>query len=468
MMLKHFVLSAFCVIAVAASGLFSFGPAQARNVQAELTELSLAGGGTYRIERGAQVTVNEGIVVPSNVTFDLNGGELVAILTRGDVAGVRLLSNATLRNGTVTVLSRGSPGSQASSHAAVLIGALLGDNPSVNRISPFESPSGWVVSGITVRSDKRVALGDGVIGGAAGIHVMGGAHDGLIENITVPDSDVLFGGVMLDWGTVGAISSTDVLGSAAAYRSGSAYTTHPHDIVIRGIRVGRLTRPSILGTGSFGVRLSGVHEVTVSDVSAALVTEAGFYHTAGDLGYEFARPADRARAHLGIVVRGVRVDQVDGGYLVRTDSYADNIGRAAAQGYRPVLQAIAKTDISISDVSGAAGPRSPGYGVRIDHQRGGRFSDISARGFRRAFYVDEQVYDVSLVRPVAIDSLEAAISIEHPHRPPARVAVTSPRVAGGEANARTLIVGRSDDVHLTDTGDAHVRASEQARGLRRD
>lgn len=462
------MLPALGAAAIALAAVTSFSPAQAQDIQAELTQLSQSGGGTYRLEPGARVTVREGLVVPSTVTFDLNGGEIVAVLTRGDVAGVRLLSNATLRNGTVTVVSRGSPGTQAGSHAAVLIGALLGDNPSVDRISPFESPSGWVVSGVTVRSDKRLPVGDGIVAGAAGIQVMGGAHAGLIENITVPDSDILSGAVMLDWGTVGPISSADVPASAAAYRRGEAFTTHPHDIVIRGIRVDRLTRPSILETGSFGVRVSGAHDVSISDVSVGLITEAGFYHTAGDLGYEFARPADRARAHLGIELSRLRVAQVDGGYLVRSDSYADNVGRAAAAGYRPALQVIGQTDILISDVRGAAGPRRPGYGVRVNHQRGGRLADISASGFRRAFYVDEQVYDLALIRPVAIDSVEAAISVEHPYRPPARITVSNPQVSGAGANALALIVGRSDDVHLTGAGEADIRASEQARKLRRD
>lgn len=461
-------LLALGTIAIVASGQISLRTTQVQDIQTELIRLSVAGGGTYRFQPGAKVTVNEGIVVPPNVIFDLNGGELVAILTQGDVAGVRLLSHATLRNGTVTVLSRGTPGTQTGSHAAVLIGALLGENPSIDGISAFESPSGWAVSNVTVRSDKQVALANGVVGGAAGIQVIGGAHGGVIEDINVPDSALLSGGVMLDWGAVGPISSSDVPASAAAYRRGLAYTTHPRDIVIRNIRIGRLTRSSVLETGSFGVRVSGVHDVSVSNVTAEVITEAGFYHTAGDLGYELAQPADRMRAHRGIVVRNLHVGEVDGGYLVRSDSYADNVGRAAAQGYRPEVDVIANTDISIYECSGNAGLNNRSYGVRIDHQRGGRLSDISVTGFRRGFYIDEQVYDLSLVRPVAIESVEAAISIGHPYRPPARVAVIDPRVWGVGPNARLLIVERSDDVHLRGTGQAHVRVIKGARRLRLD
>lgn len=454
------MLNRLMLVTLAACALIvSSASAQDQDLQAELTTLAHAGGGTYRLPAGARVSVGEGVVVPSHVTLDLNGGELVTILTRADAAGVRLMSDATLRNGTVTVVSRGSPGTQSGAHAPVLVGALMGDNAAVDRVSPLESPSGWVVSGVTVRSDKRVAVGDGIVAGSAGIQVMGGAHNGLIENIVVPDSDILLGGVMLDWNTVGPILSADVSGSAAAYRRGAGYTTHPHDIVIRNIRVGRLTRPSIAATGSFGVRLSGVHDVTVSGVTVESITEAGVFHTAGDLGYEFARPADRARAHRGIRIDGVSVTAAEGGYLLRSDTYADNIARAAEQGYRPMLPPIATTDMIVSNVSGAAG-RKVGDGFRLDHQRGGRFSNIEARGFRRGIYVDEQVYDVTIENPVAIDSREAGVDVGHPYRPPANVRIVRPRALGAGA-ASEMRIGRSDGV-LVSAATGRVRIDSSA------
>lgn len=456
------MLNRLMLVALAACALLvSSAPAQAQDVQAELTALARAGGGTYRLPAGARVSVREGVVVPPHVTLDLNGGELVAILTRADAAGVRLMSDATLRNGTVTVVSRGSPGTQSGAHAPVLIGALYGDNLSVERISPFESSSGWVVSGVTVRSDKRVAVGDGIVAGSAGIQVMGDVHDGLIENIVVPDSDMLLGGVMLDWNAVGPILSADVPASAAAYRRGAGYTTHPHDIVIRNIRVGRLTRPSIAGTGSFGVRLSGVHDVTVSGVTVQSVTEAGLFHTAGDLGYEFARPVDRARAHRGIRIDGLAVAAAEGGYLLRSDTYADNVARAAEQGYRPMLAPIATTDMIVSNVSGAAG-RKVGDGFRLDHQRGGRFVNIEARGFRRGIYVDEQVYDVTIENPVAIDSREAGVDVGHPYRPPANVRIVAPRALGGGA-ASVMRIGNSDGIRVS-AASGPVRVDASAKG----
>jgi hypothetical protein len=440
--------------------------AQAQDLQAELDSLGRSGGGTYQFEAGDRVPVSNGVVIPRGVTLDLNGGELIAILSQANAAGVRMLSDTALRNGTVIVISRGSPGIQAGAHAAVLIGALYGENVSPAHLSPFESPSNWVVSNVILRSDKLVSAGDGTWLGAAGIQVVGGAHDGVIENVTIPDSARMAGGVLLDWGTVGPISSADIPASAAAFRRGEAYTTHPHDIVIRHIRIGRLTRPVTHETGSFGVRLSGVHDITVSDVTAQSVSEAAFMHTAGDLGYEFARPSDRARAHRGIVVDGVHAAEIDGGYLIRSDSYADNVGRAAERGYRPMLDPIAYTDIIVRNASGrAGGAREPRFGLRIDHERGGRFSNIAVTGFRRGIVIDEQVYDVVVERPSASDSIEAAISVGHPYRPPADITISDPQVAGRDDQAKQLLIGRSSDVSITGSSNAVVRVARGASGL---
>lgn len=441
-------------------------PVTASGVQTELDALARAGGGVYLLP-AARVPAPNGVVVPSGVTLDLNGGELITVLTNATAAGVRLMSDSAVRNGSVTVVSQGSPASQAGAHAPILVGALVGENTAPGRLSPFEAPNGWTISNVTLRSDKRVKGDDLPPMGSAAIQVIGGARDGLIENVTVPDSALLSGGVLLDWGTVGPISSHDVSGSAAVWRRGQGYTTHPHDIAIRQIHVGRLTRPSVRETGSFGVRLSGVHDVTVTDVVVQETTEAAFYHTAGDLGYEFARPQDRARAHRGIVLEGLQATRA-GSYLIRTDSYADNVGRAAAAGYRPMLPPIAQTDISVRRVTGGAASAGLGYGLRIDHQRGGRFADIEVNGFRRGFYIDEQVYDLALDRPVALNSAEAGLSVEHGGRPPERITVTNPRASGRNANAAAIVVGPSRGVRVVGAPRAAVRVSGDAIGVELD
>ncbi len=465
-MTTHFTrhrLILLLLIAIAAFVALLPGPSRAEDLQTAINRTSAAGGGVVSLAPRQRVVVAQGIIVEPGVTLDLNGGELVARLTDSNAAGVRLLSRATLRNGTVTVQSLGQPGAQAGAHAGILVGALYGENASPTRLSRFESPTGWAIRNVTVQTDKLVSA-DGLMLGGAAIQVMGGASGGVIEGVTVPDSNRMAGGILLDWSTVGAISSSDVTGSAVTFRAGRGYTTHPHDITIRDITIGRLTRPSRAEYGSFGVRLSGTYDISVSDVAIAAVTEAGFRYTAGDLGFEFARSADRARAHMGISVNGLRVASA-GAYLVRTDSFADNVARAAEAGYRPALAPIAPTDMTIANVTGGAGGGAgPGYGLRVDHQRGGTFADIAATGFRRGFYIDEQVYGVRLVRPRAADSGEAGISVEHPYRPPSEVVIENPNVSGRSAAARTIIVGTSQAVTVSNPGAAVMRVAREARG----
>jgi len=313
-----------------------------------------------------------------------------------------------------------------------------------------------------VITDKLSQVG-GLKLGAAGIQVMGGASDGLIDGVTVLDSDRMAAGIMLDWGTVGPISSSDVEGSAIAFQQGRGYTTHPHQIVIRNIRIGRLTRRSVREYGSFGVRLSAVHDVTVSGVRIAETTEAAFTYSGGDLGFEYARPADRSRAHRGINVEDIDVN-ASGFYLVRTDTFADNVFRATQAGLRAKLDPIGVTDLTIRNVMGISSSRGDGMGVRVDHQRGGVFTDITVVGFRLGFFIDEQVYDLRLVRPHTRASRDAAISIEHPYRPPFRIVLEDPDVTGDTPASRTIIVGTSNAVTVRNRGSAVVRVDRGARG----
>ena len=454
------------MLTVLAAVMFGSGAPAPAGIQAQLDALS-ASGGNLRLPHGARTVVTSGVVLPVGVTLDLNGGELLAILDEANEAGVRLLTGSSLINGTVTVVSRGEPGIQAGAHAPVLIGALLGESPDHRRVSPFEAPSHWRVSGVTLRSDKRVQV-DGIGLGAPAIQIMGGAHHGLIEDILVPDSDRMAGGVFLDWGTVGAISSNDIPGNASRFAAGVAYTTHPHHITIRRVSVGRLSRPALGEAGSMAVRLSGVHDVTVEDVQADLVTEAGFRFTAGDLGFEFALGASRQRAHQGIIVSGLRAGSA-GAYLVRTDSYADNVGRAVAKGYRAALPPIAETDLAVADVSGTWDSTGmPGWGLRVDHQRGGTFTRFDVRGFRIGFVIDEQVEDVVLQHVNARESVDAAFQVGHPARPPRRIRAVAVRATGNGAGARVARLEHSEDVVIEQSSSLQIRRSPQAVRIRID
>jgi hypothetical protein len=255
-----------------------------------------------------------------------------------------------------------------------------------------------------------------------------------------------------------------------AFRAGRGFTTHPHNIFVRNIRIRRLSRLLGPAGGTFGIRLSGVHDIVVSDVSIGMVTGVAFCHTAGDLGFEFAEAAVKPMACRGI--RFVRGRVADGGtaYLIWTDSYADNVGREAVRGYRPMLDPIHTTDITFDHIEGTAlDPGRANFGIRVDHQRGGRIVDCTARGYRRGFYIDEQVDGLTLVRPVAIDSAEHGISVEHPDRPPRNITIEDPVARGNGRHAGTMVacgvfIGQSENVRVTG-GTAPIDAT-QLRAIR--
>lgn len=368
-------------------------------------------------------------IVLDNVALDLAGATLLLDLSQTNDTGVRLRSHAELRNGTVEVRSSGTPSLQAGVHAAVTIGPIYGDGGTVGEESDDEGVAGWTVRNMVLSTDKNADMGGGAFIGGAAISVIGGASNGLIEQIVVPDSGRMVGAVHLDWGFVGSIASADVPGSRENFDNDEGYTSHPHNIVIRDIAVGALTRTlHNLDTGSFGVRLSGVYNVIVENVRVACATNAAFLHTAGDLGFEFALDDVKPSASKGIEFRDCTVADNATGYLVHCDSYADNIGRAVVEeDYEPLLDPIQPTDIRFERINGRAGGGSDAnYGIRIRQQRGGVVEDCSAAGYKQGFNVDELVFGFSLIRPRAAFNREHGISIEHPSRKPEDIRVEAP------------------------------------------
>jgi hypothetical protein len=447
------------------AGILSDGRSDdAAALQAAIDALVRRGGGELSLRARAVTRARAGPVVGENVSLNLNGGTLLLELSDTNATGVRLRSGATVRNGTITVRSSGRPSLQGAAHAPVVVGPLYGEGSDPGRPSPDEGVSGWAIRDLTLSSDKDVDDGAGSRSGAAAISIRGGVHDGLIENIQIPDNAVMLGGIHMDWSTVGPIDSFAVPQDAEHYRQGRGYTTHPHDIVVRNIRIGRLSRPHGPTIGSYGVRLAGVYNISVSDVAIEQVTGTAFCHHAGDLGFEFAPASVKPMACRGI--RFLRGTVRDGSTacLIWTDSYADNVGRETLRGYRPMLEPIHPTDILFERIEGVTGGgRGANYGIRVDRQTGGRIVDCIARGYRRGFYVDELVDGLTLVRPVALDNAEDGISVEHPSRPPRNIVVENPVARGNGRSA--VLVGRSDNVRV-DGGTAPVHITRDARGAR--
>ena len=351
-------------------------------IQAAIDYASSIGGQTVT-GGGLTYRTTSPIIVKDDVTLDLQGGKILSVLSGTNDYGVRLRNRSQVCNGEIEVQSSGTPGSQAGIHAPLLIGPLYGDGGTVSSPSIDEGVTGWSAKNLKLLTNRD---------GKVCIQIIGGANNGLIENIEVPDSSTLFGVVHLDWGFVGTITSSNISTSRSNFDAGTAYTTHPHNIIIRNIKAGALSRTKTgVDTGSHVVRLSGIYNIRVENVRAKQCTYAGIRVTAGDVGFEFAPSAIKHLCMKGIVVDGVSLENTTDSWAIYADSYADNV--ASTGGYTPLIDPLHETDLDVRHVvAKGSGGASVTPGLYVIQLRGGRFMDMDMTGYLHGCLVDELVY----------------------------------------------------------------------------
>jgi hypothetical protein len=357
-------------------------------IQAAIDFAAAIGGQTV-ICGGLTYKTTGPIIVKDDVTLDLQGGKIIPTLTNSNDYGVRLRNRSTVCSGEISVQSVGAPGSQAGLHAPLVIGPFYGDGGTVANPSVDEGVTGWVASGLSLSTTAV---------GKVCIQVTGGANNGTIENIQAPDSATLAGVVHLDWGFVGIIDSFDIPLSRANFNAGTAYTTHPNNISIRNIKAGALTRAKTgVDTGSDLVRLSGIYNISVSNVVAVQCTYAAVRMTAGDVGFEFAPAAIKPMGMRGIRWSGVSVQSTTDSWLIYCDSYADNVAAAMGGGYVPLIDPLMETDLVVDQVTGkGSGGVGVTPGLYVIQIRGATYTNINATGYLHGCLVDELVYNVKI------------------------------------------------------------------------
>lgn len=264
--------------------------------------------------------------------------------------------------------------------------------------------------------------------GSVAMQITGGATHGVVENIYIPDSSTLLGGIHMDWGFLGELASSPTGGvgrttqlenantNKANFLANDAYTMHPHGNRVRNIFIGKLSSPyQGQDTGSFGIRTSGVFNCTYDNVFIEQVTNAALVHTGGDLGFEYAPEEVKRMALKGNRFTNVYVQSSTKGRLLSTDSYADNVGRAVVDGYVALIDPLMETDMIVDQISGVGvgGAAAGDFGVRIIQQKGGLFRDVSISGYQVGLNIDEMVYGVTLERVTAFDNRKIGILIEH-------------------------------------------------------
>ncbi|MCY2964278.1 MAG: hypothetical protein NT069_11700 [Planctomycetota bacterium] len=255
------------------------------------------------------------LLVPEGVRLDLNQSTLLLEL-KSNSYGVRLSNDSAILQGEIRVVTSEGKGSQACWHSGVSVGAAYGDGGTTDVPGQFSQVKHFAIQELTI--DQPFA--------AAAIQFMSEAAFGVVRNVTIKDSPRALLGVGLDWGSVGPITSEDrqLSRMRRLWEQGQIYSTHPHDILIEGVRVGRLTRNQ--DGNDAGVRCSACHNITIRDlkVEAAASAIAIF---GGDLGYEFARDDLRNRAHQEYLIDGVVIERA---FLfgLAINGLADNVWRA--------------------------------------------------------------------------------------------------------------------------------------------
>ncbi|MCK1503852.1 glycoside hydrolase family 55 protein [Bradyrhizobium sp. 18] len=321
-----------------------------------------------------------GLILKAGVRFDLRGAR-ISLYCTGNVYGVRGQNNIVIENGTVgTDGSSGLSTGQSIAHTPISFGAFYGAYPTTT-LDAYAAPTGWKVRNLTITNVRA----DTPTPGGSMIAIYGGANHGLIEDITIPDNATVGIAIGMDWMPVGPIDVSTLAAINAtktAFNGGTAYTLHPHDIDVRRINIGNMSVPKTAGNdfGSHGIRLSGCYAIRIDGVSVAGSTYAGFFHTAGDCGFEFAPSAVKQFRYKGTRIANYRIENANNGWGVFSDCLADNIGNRVTDGYVNMLPTVGETDIVYDNVQTQGSLTSSAWpGFRIQYQSGGELRNCRAR-----------------------------------------------------------------------------------------
>lgn len=358
----------------------------------------------------------------------LNGATIHAVLMHPDDAALSVRSGSSWRDGRIIVESGVTPGAQANCHAGVRAGPIIGRSRSNRAIDPQEGIKGWLLQDLLIETRAwSVETGTGKVA----VQITGGTSEWTVRRVSAPDSALMAGLIHADWAAVGPVVSADALQSAnrEAYRAvpRAGWTTHPHNGVIEDCHGGRFSAPvTETDTGSDGIRLSGCHDVLVRNCSMLASTYAALRIVAGDLGFEFALPEQRARAHKGLVVESFRVEDAREGYACWIDLKADNVQRAVQAGdYTEMTSTVPETDIIVRSLTGST-RTGRNSGLRLNNFTGGEFVDCVLSGFGDGIQIDEGVSQAKLIRPVTRNSQRHGGLVDHARVRPSDVLVEQP------------------------------------------
>ncbi|MFM8222424.1 MAG: hypothetical protein ACKOJF_26260 [Planctomycetaceae bacterium] len=327
------------------------------------------------------------LLIPEGVRLDLNGSTL-ALEFQANGHGVRLSNDSAIRRGTIEIVASAGKGSQACWHSAVSVGAAYGDGGTPDRPGHFARVTHWEAADLTIRQPFA----------AAGIQLMSAAGWGALRRITIADSKLALLGIGMDWGSVGPVNSADeqLPHMRRLWDRGEIYTTHPHDVLVEDLRVGRLTRQQ--DGNDAGLRCSACHRITVRrvHVEEAAVAVALF---GGDLGYEFALPDQRDQAHRGYDLAGIGIERATHFGIV-LNGLADNVWRARERQLDkprldPTQPGLVEPRLREVRLRGAGGQSQGVYAVSVTR---GSFDDVEIGGFETGIHPEDWVDGLTFER----------------------------------------------------------------------
>jgi hypothetical protein len=240
--------------------------------------LTAAAGNTLSFEPGKVYRSTAALVVPPNTTLELNGSKIKFVIT-GSQNCLVPTDGVTVRNGSVELAGSGYTG-----HGGNGCPIIVGD------YGLGTGHKNIKVENVTITSNK--------VGGNA-FFITGDSENIVFENIEIPGPTVI-ANYGCHWG--GANDPT-------------AGTTHPHNIVMRNIKMGTSTH-----TTAIGAVTSGCYDVLMENLVFDNMPLHCVYIFCGDYGMEFATDANiKALGIHNIKVKNVTGKRV--GYPVYIDMF---------------------------------------------------------------------------------------------------------------------------------------------------
>jgi hypothetical protein len=420
-------------------------------LEQKMLSMSEAGGGVLVLPKNSTLTATvrtvtykgwasrHALLIPENVTLDLNGGTILLDL-RSNSYGVRLTSKSTLRNGTIRLIRSEGASLQRIYHAAVSVGAAYGDGGTPDNPSYFSKIIGWRMENLSIDQPFDHSA----------IQLMSEAADGVITDIRIADSKEAPLGIGLDWGTVGPLHMADEKQKEMhqLFSQGKLYGTHPHDILIQKIRIGRLTKNEN-DDGAAAIRTSGCYNITIDDVEIK-ETGVGVALHAGDAGFEYARQPHRDIGHAGYLLKNIKVHKAFRKGII-VDGLSDNIYRAIYNhgdhaSLSPVTPGINKPVIQNVWLRGDG--FTGDCGITIYYSVGARLENIDVAEFHKGIHIGIWTRDI-MVSNSKIHDNKYGMAMKSPEKKPENIVISQNRFYGNvkDIDKSSLEIKEIDNVH---------------------